>query len=153
MLSYNILFLASLVLIAFVLWTQRRAPLLQYLYFLRFPLVVGVVLVGFAPLVGWKLASSLQNLFVADLLGVAVISFLGFLAAWTIMATVLLVIKLASLRFKVKPLPVPHWMVRFRIHLFASLALPIVVYTIYCSVEDAAASPGGPLCTRLWALF
>ena len=40
---------AFVLLLALILWAQRRVPLLPYLYFWRFPLLTALALVGVVP--------------------------------------------------------------------------------------------------------
>jgi hypothetical protein len=91
--------LAALVTVAVY---QQRRPVLQYLYFCRFPLSIGLLLAGLPILGLWFARSLFRNLFVTGSLGIFLVTLLASLAAWVVLITALIVVKGAEARFGVK---------------------------------------------------
>ncbi len=117
--------LAAVLLLALTVWAQRRIPLLPYLYFWRFPLLIATVLVGFAPFSLRVAPSLLRNLFVLSHREILLVSWLATLTAWVVMITGEVILRYAPLRFAVPPFPLPAWFRRHRLPLFALLAWPL----------------------------
>lgn len=118
--------LAVVLLLTLVVWAQRRIPLLPYLYFWRFPLLLAIVLVGFAPFSLRVAPSLLRNLFVLSHREILLVSWLATLTAWVVMVTGEVILRYAPLRFAVAPFPLPLWFRRHRLPLFALLAWPLI---------------------------
>lgn len=119
--------LALAAVLAFVVRAQRRGPFLQYLYFCRFPLLAGLALVALPPLALYGAPSLLGNLFWLSRGGIALVSLLATLAAWVVMVTLEILVAYAPLRFGVvEAFEPPSWLLRFRVPLFALLALPLI---------------------------
>lgn len=88
------------VFVGLALYQQRR-PILQYLFFCRFPLAIGLLLL-LLPLLGLGPTRSLfLNLFVTSAGGVFLITLLAFLAAWVVLITARLAAGGAPERFGV----------------------------------------------------
>jgi hypothetical protein len=117
---------AVVALLALVLWGQRRVPLLQYLYFWRFPIVIGLALVGVVPFSLMVAPSLLRNLFVLAPREILFVSWLATLTSWVVEITVEVILRYAPLRFQVEPFPVAPWIRRGRVALFALLAWPMI---------------------------
>ncbi len=115
---------AALVLL--IVWAQRRVPLLPYLYFWRFPLVIGLVLVGVVPFSLIAAPSLLRNLFVLAPREILFVSWLATLASWVVEITVEVILRYAPMRFQVEPFPVAPWLRHRRVLLFALLAWPMI---------------------------
>lgn len=118
--------LALAAALALVVWAQRRGPFLQYLYFCRFPLIAGLALVALPPLALYGAPSLLGNLFWLSREGILLVSLLATLAAWVVMVTLEILVAYAPLRFGVRALHPPPGLLRFRVPLFALLALPVI---------------------------
>ncbi|MGH9360569.1 MAG: hypothetical protein ACRD2T_01530, partial [Thermoanaerobaculia bacterium] len=117
---------------------------LQYLYFCRFPLLVALVLLGLAPLAVWGAPSLLGGLFFLGGVGILLVTWTALFTAWVVLITLELLVRSAPYRFDVPALDLPAWLHRFRVPLFALLALPIAVTAVWLSP--------GPLAARLgWA--
>ncbi|HET9210549.1 MAG TPA: hypothetical protein VFR03_09135 [Thermoanaerobaculia bacterium] len=118
--------LAAVALVALTVWAQRRVPLLQYLYFWRFPIVTGLALVGVVPFSLIVAPSLLRNLFVLSPLEILFVSWLATLASWVVEIAIEVILRYAPLRFQVEPFPVAPWIRRGRVLLFALLAWPMI---------------------------
>jgi Patatin-like phospholipase len=141
--------LALVAVLAFVVWAQRRGPFLQYLYFCRFPLLAGLALVALPPLSIYGAPSLLGNFFWLSRGGILLVSLLSTLAAWVVMVTLEILVAYAPLRFGVRAFEPPSWLLRFRVPLFALLALPVTGTAVAQSpaplawkLEAAAAGAG-----------
>ncbi|HSK81230.1 MAG TPA: patatin-like phospholipase family protein, partial [Thermoanaerobaculia bacterium] len=66
------------------------------------------------------------NLFWLSRGGIVLVSLLATLAAWVVMVTLEILVAYAPLRFGVEALEPPSWLLRFRVPLFALLALPLI---------------------------
>jgi len=108
---------------------------LQYLFFLRFPLLAGLFLASLPPLALWAARSLLGNLFVLQPWGIVLVSWFATSASWVVMITVRLIVRCAPERFRVPLLRVPGWLSRYAVPLSALLAVPMLVTLI-------AGSPG-----------
>jgi hypothetical protein len=117
---------AALALLALILWAQRRMPLLQYLYFWRFSIVVGLALVGVVPFALLVAPSLLRNLFVLSPREILFVSWLATLTSWVVEITVEVILRYAPYRFQVEPFPVAPWIRHRRVPLFALLAWPMI---------------------------
>src|SRR5262249_2005713 len=117
---------AAVALVALIVWAQRRVPLPQYLYFWRFPLWMGLALVGVVPFALVVVPSLLRNLFVLAPREILFVSWLATLASWVVEITVEVILRYAPLRFQVEPFPVAPWIRHRRVALFALLAWPMI---------------------------
>lgn len=134
---------AVLVVIALVRW-QRRGPVLQYLFFCRYPIWIAIALLALPALAVWVMPSLLSNLFALDDGHILLVTWLAALVAWVVMVTLHLVFCYAPSRFGVRAMELPRWLRRFRVPLFLLLALPLV--------GTAVALSEGSLATRIgWA--
>src|SRR5580693_5506637 len=109
-------------LVAAIAWLQRRGPLLQYLYFIRFPLLLALALLLLAPAALYLVPAVLANLFDLQPNGLVIVAWIAPLAAWVVMVTVGVILAYGPHRFGVRPLRVPGWLHRWRVPLFALLA-------------------------------
>jgi len=102
----------------------RRLPLLvQYGCFLRFPLLMALVIV-LLPRFESQWIPGTFDLSYREVF--AVTPFVMF-AAWACMLTGLVILDGASRRFAVPRLPLPSWLLRWRLPIASSLALPMLV--------------------------
>jgi hypothetical protein len=108
---------------------QQRFPLVQYLYFCRFPLLSLLTLVALAPVAILGLPALFRNLFAVKGSGLAVTTALAVLLAWGILLTLLNLLRFAPLRFEVPALPASrlNWLHRRRFAMALSLAAPVTV--------------------------
>ncbi|MCB9156002.1 MAG: patatin-like phospholipase family protein [Caldilineaceae bacterium] len=132
--SVLITVVALFVLIILLLRIQRSRPLLQYLFFIRHSLLVGLILVGLAPVALYLLPNMGQNLFVIDTIwGIGLVTALAVIASWVVMFTMLLTIRSAPrvmldiYRPVHAPRWLPKWVIRQRAWFFALLTLPILI--------------------------
>ncbi|HEY4572530.1 MAG TPA: hypothetical protein VIJ26_01145 [Thermoanaerobaculia bacterium] len=117
---------AAVALLALTVWAQRRVPLLQYLYFWRFPIVIGLALVAVVPFSLIVAPSLLRSLFVLAPREILFVSWLATLASWVVEITIEVILRYAPLRFQVEPFPVAPWIRHRRVALFALLAWPMI---------------------------
>lgn len=117
---------AAVALLALIVWAQRRVPLLQYLYFWRFPLGIGLALVGVVPFSLIVAPSLLRSLFVLAPREILFVSWLATLTSWVVEITIEVILRYAPLRFQVDPFPVAPWLRHRRVALFALLAWPMI---------------------------
>ena len=117
---------AAVALVALIVWAQRRVPLLPYLYFWRFPIVIGLALVGVVPFSLLVAPSLLRSLFVLAPREILFVSWLATLASWVVEITVEVILRYAPMRFQVDPFPVAPWLRHRRVLLFALLAWPMI---------------------------
>jgi hypothetical protein len=108
---------------------QQRFPLVQYLYFCRFPLVSLLMLIGLSPFCILTVPTLFRNLFALDGGGLAVVTALAVLLAWGILLTLLNLLRFAPLRFGVPALPEAplSWLHRRRFALALTFAAPVVL--------------------------
>jgi len=126
----------ALAVLAGVVWVQRRWPLLQYLYFCRFQILVATVLIGF-PFAATRTGAAglLENLFWLDARGIFIVSWMALLAAWVVMVAVEVVFQNAHLRFRVDPVSLPPSLRRLKPWLFSLLAVPFIAAAVVQSTE------------------
>lgn len=67
-----------------VLWLREQVP---YLYFTRFPLILGLFLVTYGPLAHWKLPTMLKSTLVLEPAAARHVAVAAGLAAFTILVT------------------------------------------------------------------
>ncbi len=137
------------VLVCVALYQQRR-PILQYLFFCRFSLTIGLLLL-FLPLLGLgPMRSLLRNLFVTSGVGVFLISLLAFLAAWVVLLTARITAGGAPERFCVawnpddspqRPGPRDSFL---QLALSGLLALPTVGAVVALSHESGSPGESAP---------
>lgn len=145
-------------LVGLTIWAQRRAYVLQYAFFLRWPLLLAAALV-LSPLLGSSDTSPF-NLFVLDSpVQLGIVGLLATLAAWVVMYTSLLVwtrlparVRLhfpkgrrarfvpGSPRLAENPLSSLLLDLRKRLAIFALLAVPLIAA---CTLQSAFASEIG----------
>jgi len=137
-------------LVTLALYQQRR-PVLQYLYFCRFPLSMGLLLAALPVLGLWGAPSLFRNLFVTGSLGIFLVALLASLAAWVVLITAQIVVGGVEGRFGVKwsKAGAPQGPRRPLLQLIGSwiLALPTIAAVVALSGEavrssNPAASPG-----------
>ena len=134
------------VLVGVALYQQRR-PILQYLFFCRFPLVIGLLLLAMPYLGLGPMRSLFRNLFVTSAGGVFLITLLAFLAAWVVLLTARITAGGTPERFCVAWNPdgsPPQLGPRgslLQLALSGLLALPTVGVVVALSPESG--SPGG----------
>lgn len=88
-----------LVILASIALLQQRRPILQYLFFCRVPLTIGLLLFALPSIALGPMRSLFRNLFVTRPGGVFLISLLSFLSAWVVLLTVRLTAGGAAARF------------------------------------------------------
>lgn len=103
-LAETALVLSIALLISLAARQQRRRPFFQYLYFCRFPLAIGLLLVALPFLAAGPAASILGNLLIVTPLELGVICGLALLLAWILVVTGGLIAAYAPARFDVPPL-------------------------------------------------
>jgi hypothetical protein len=118
--------LVAAALLALIVWAQRRVPLLPYLYFWRFPVGIGLALIGVVPFSLVAAPSLLRNLFVLAPREILFVSWLATLTSWVVEITIEVILRYAPLRFQVEPFPVAPWIRHGRVVLFALLAWPMI---------------------------
>jgi hypothetical protein len=123
-------------LLGAIVWLQRRGPLLQYLYFARFPLLLALVLLALPPAALHLVPSLLANLFDLQPNGLVIVSWIAPLGGWVVMVTLGVILACAPDRFGVPPVRVPGWLHRHRVLLFALLATGL----LHACVRASAAS-------------
>lgn len=74
---------------AFVLWMQRKTYILQYLFFLRYPLLTATMLIAIGFLAGDEPESTFGNIFIQKNLSLLITSSIAVFTAWTAMYTFL----------------------------------------------------------------
>ncbi|HEX3125733.1 MAG TPA: hypothetical protein VH394_00230 [Thermoanaerobaculia bacterium] len=144
----GVLFVLAL-LVGLGLYQQRR-PILQYLFFCRFSLVIGLLLLAL-PFAGLgPLKALFGNLFVTSAGGVFLITLLAFLASWVVLLTARITAGGAPARFRVpwnpdgvhrQPSPRGSFL---QLALAALLALPTVYAVVMHSPESANPDDGAP---------
>lgn len=129
----------GIVLLA-VLWAQQRRPFLQYVYYCRFSILIGLLLLAL-PVLGLCVAPTLlRNIFELDALDIVAVTWLALLASWAVMVSGGLTVDYAHLRFDVVRWPSPRWLTDvlesgFGIALFSLLALPTVLAAFWLSSD------------------
>jgi hypothetical protein len=124
---------AFVLLVTLVVRVQRRAPLLQYVYFWRFPLLTALALVGVVPFALVVAPGLLRNLFVLAPREILFVAWLATLTSWVVEISIEVILRYARFRFQVEPFPVAGWIRRWRVPLFALLALPVLVTAVALS--------------------
>lgn len=131
------------VLVGVGLYQQRR-PILQYLFFCRFPLMIGLLLLALPFLGLGPMRSLFRNLFVTSAGGVFLVALLAFLAAWVVLITARITAGGIPERFLVtwnpdgsakRPGPVGSLL---QLALSGLLALPTVCAVVALSPESAS---------------
>lgn len=125
---------------AAVVAIQRRNPILEYLYFCRFPIIMGLVLVLGPFLAVFAAPLILKNLFVLDFGELVVVTALTFLLSTIVVFTFGLIAGLAHVRFQVRELKAPSWFgarpLRIGSWVFLLLlSMPMVGVTVALSTE------------------
>jgi hypothetical protein len=147
----------GVIVLAFVTWRfQRRAYFLQYLFFLRYPLLLGFALAILLPL-GSRSGSLIENLFVLENAGWMIpLGFIALLSAWVLMYTLGLMWTRTSIRVSLMfwdadeatarasgkwfENPVPAWLQGGRgMAAFGAFAVPVIVTCIYRSAFGSVA--------------
>lgn len=144
-----VVLLVLLVLVGVALCQQRR-PILQYLFFCRFPLAIGVLLFALPFLGLGPLRSLFRNLFVTSAEGVFLVTLLAFLAAWVVLITARIAAGGAPERFGVSwnpdgspPRPGPRGSL-LQLALSGLLALPTVAVVVALSPESGSPGESAP---------
>lgn len=122
-------------LLGFGLWVQNYYEILRYFFFLRVPILIGLLLVAF-PLISIRvLPNMLQNLFVLRTKGQLILVIIGAILAGMATITVFNIVwSSAHLRFSVDELPkIPELM---QYILAFILGLPIAITAISLSREE-----------------
>lgn len=137
------------VLVSVALYQQRR-PILQYLFFCRFPLAIGLLLLALPYLGLGPMRSLFRNLFVTGAGGVFLITLLAFLAAWVVMLTTRITAGGTPERFGVAwhsdgspPRPGPRGSF-LQLALAGLLALPTVGVVVALSHESGSSGRSAP---------
>jgi len=145
------------VLVILGLYQQSR-PILQYLYFCRFPLSIGLLLAALPFLGLWVARSLFRNLFVTGNLGIFLVALVASLAAWVVLITAQIVASGAEARFGVawparKPARARSH--RALVQLIGSglLALPTIAAVVTLSSQAARGSSPGTSSGLGWALL
>ncbi len=140
----------TIVLLAAVLVVplQRRFPVLQYLWYCRFPILFALVLIGLGPFSVLVLPQLLNNQF--DLSGweFAAVAWVSGLGAWTVLLTLRNILLYAHLRFDhlQGPEAVTEWVRTRQPLLVAWLVGPVLLTALTVSTQPGV----GPL---LWILL
>lgn len=134
------------VLLGLLLAGQQRWPLLQYLFFVRYPLAMALVLMGLGPIAIWVVPSLFKNLFALSWRGTLVVTLLALLAGGAVVITAELILRHAGARFAAPPIVVPQWLACYRFLFAAVLAVPLVASVLYVSLTE-----GAPEESRLYA--
>ncbi len=120
--------------------TQRRFPLLQYLWFCRFPIVLGLALIVLGPVAVLVLPLILRNIFDLEGTGFGVAAFQLLVASWTIQLTLRNILLYGDRRFDVREpaLAASDWVHRHATVLLIWLNLPLLVTVLIVSAEGVA---------------
>lgn len=103
---------AALLLLAGVLLSQLRTPVVQYLFFCRFPLIFALLIFAFPILAATVAGSLFGNLYALRWGGFILVVILACLHSWVVLVTMLLIASLAPPRFEVRPFEPPRWLAR-----------------------------------------
>lgn len=128
------------VLLLILLWVQRSTPIFTYLFFARYSLFTGLILVGL-PLLSVTAASNVgRNLFVLHAWwDVALVTWFAILLSWVMMSTLRLTWHtLPEIGITAAPLPLPIWPEWAIAAAFSLAALPMVAVTILQSHKAAS---------------
>ena len=134
-----------------VLWLQTKTYIIQYIYFLRCPLLIGMAMIGLPSFAGEDDPKILQNLFELDFVGLLIATWFSAMLAWAVMHTLGLLFVHVAFR-NVLPFlrekdsdeeqgerrsgnNIPKWLKRFRHPIFALLAVPII-YNCWRSTDE-----------------
>lgn len=148
----------AIVLLVAILSLHRRYYLLQYLFFLRYPLLLAVVMAVVLPATAWGFGGPFRNLFVLERpSALALVTMLALIVAWQVMYCAGLLYEHTPRRVAlpfVRPSdeqaesdwknPVPRVLASrvARFGLFALLALPVIGTTVWFSLAGAPQHPG-----------
>ena len=97
--------------------------IIQYGFFLRFPFLIGLLLV----LLAFAQSSFIPDLFEFEQQELIEVTALALLAAWTCLSTAVVLADAAPHRFGVARLPLPRWFLRWGIALSSLLAVPLLI--------------------------
>lgn len=136
--SWAILAILLLAGIIVLLWVQRRAATVQYLFFCRFPLSIWCGLVAIPPLSLVEPTSHLlANLFVLESWStILVATGMAVLAAWSITVSPRIVWNTGARRFGVAPPNIPAYLQRVLLFLAAAPALSVIAMILWHSSPD-----------------
>jgi hypothetical protein len=122
--------------VSLALRAQRNFPLLQYLFFCRYPLLLGALLVLLGPLCVLALSELLRNLFALKPAQLCWVAFLALLCAGAALLSLRNMLRYAKVRFSTKA-PAPerltawirdHWWL-----VIGGLATPVIVTALFIS--------------------
>lgn len=128
--------LTLLALLAVAVWLvihPRRSRIVRYLFHLRFPILTGLALLGIAPAALWGAPFLLANLIALSTYGIVFVACGAVLTAWVVMISAELVVRYGDERFDLPSLSVPEGVRRYRVGLFALLALPLILAVVVVS--------------------
>ena len=77
--------IVGLAFAALALWLQRTTFFIQYVFFLRFPLLIALLMVLLPLLAGENNPKVVQNWFELDFVGMSIVAWLAILLAWAVM--------------------------------------------------------------------
>ncbi len=117
---------------------QQRWPLLQYLFFARYPLLMALVLLSLGPLSLWVVPSLFKNLFALSWRGTIVVTLLALLASGAVVITCELILRHAQSRFAAPPIVVPEWVACYRFVAAVLLAVPLIASVLKVSLTEGA---------------
>jgi len=138
--STVILIIVSLLFLALTVLLQQRTFFIQYVFFLRFPILIGLFMVIFPFFAGEDNPKIIQNWFDIDFVGLTIATWLSILLAWAVMyAAAVLYVHVPSRndllflrsehekkkRGEAAIQPMPNWLKRYRFPIFSVLATPI----------------------------
>src|SRR5262245_59684571 len=107
---------------------HRFFVLLNFIYFLRFPMLTAIFLISF-PYFAFLTGASqfLENLFDLKPLGILFVTTAALLAAWSVMVTSRLVLLYCHRRFSIPPSRIARRLGWNQILLYGLLALPTII--------------------------
>ncbi len=117
--------------VAWLIYRQCSFPILQHLYFCRFPLLLGALLVALGPVAVWGLPNVLGNLFVlvdgeGACSGFVTVTALSLLIAATVVLTLGSVLRHGPERFQLaRPELLLQWLSGHRVLVSVLLSLPV----------------------------
>lgn len=121
---YLTLLVFCLLLVVAAAWFKRLLPhIIQYIFFVRFSILMGLLLV----FLGFAKPSVLPDLFQLHGIGLVVVSALTMFIAWGCMITALVTFHMAPHRFGVVEIHLPRWAIRNRFLLSSCLAAPLLL--------------------------
>jgi hypothetical protein len=118
---------------------RRLIRLLTWIYLLRFPLLMALVLVAL-PVIAWftEARSLLQNLFDLNSRRIFVVSLTAFLAAWSVMVTTRLARLYGAIRFRVAPAGIRSKLKWRNVFAWSALAWPVTIGAVWQSTDGFA---------------